>query len=40
VSPIFLHTDLWNFSFMIEKEFYCEVNLLPQTRRLYTAMTR
>ena len=39
VSPVFLYTDLWNFPFMVEKEFYCEVNLLPQTRRLYTAIT-
>ena len=32
VTPIFMHTDLWNFPFMIEKEFYCEVNLMPHTR--------
>jgi hypothetical protein len=39
VSPVFLYTDLWNFPFMVEKEFYCEVTLLPQTRRFYTALT-
>jgi hypothetical protein len=40
VSPIFLNSGLWNFPFMIERDFYCEVNLSSDMRRLYIALTR
>ena len=39
VSPVFINSGLWNFPFMIEREFYCEVNLSAEMRRLYIALT-
>ncbi len=35
-----LFSGLWNFPYMLERNFYCEIHLLPETRRYYTVVTR
>ena len=35
----FSSTGLWNFPYMLERNFYCEIHLLPETRRYYTVVS-
>ena len=38
-TRILHHSGLWNFPYMLERNFYCEIHLLPETRRYYTVVT-